>query len=77
MANSYEWSGIGYAPDGIEVVGGRGDVSVGRGPSRLTSNREDGAVVENGVFRCEIPDSEGGMNTLYIGVYSEDSGSRV
>ena len=64
------------SPDGTEV-GSSGGVTVERGPSRLTLNQEDEAIVGNGVFSCEIPDSEGVMNTLYIGVYSEDSGSRV
>jgi hypothetical protein len=56
------------------VVDTSGGLFGSRGLSMLSLNRQDGAMVENGLFRCEIPDVEGDIQTLYAGVYSEDTG---
>lgn len=37
-------------------------------------NRPSGvASVESGLYRCEIPDDDGAIQTLYVGVYSSDN----
>ena len=41
----------------------------------LSLNRVPDAMLENGLYRCEIPDSEGDTQTLYAGVYSDDEGN--
>ena len=35
-------------------------------------NRRRGGV--NGIYRCEIPDTAGVNQTIYIGVYTADTG---
>ena len=69
-ANEARW----LIPDGT-VVGSNGDLFGRRGLSMLSLNRVPDAMLENGLYRCEIPDSEGDTQTLYAGVYSDDEGN--
>lgn len=40
-------------------------------------NREAGSEIETGLYRCDIPDAEGVIGVLYVGVYAGDiSGKR-
>ena len=57
------------------VVPASGDVYEGRGPSFLSLNSGSGVEVDNGLFRCEIPNTEGVDTTSYIGIYSTDLGT--
>ena len=57
------------------VVPASGDVYEGRGPSFLSLNSGSGVEVDNGLFRCEIPNTEGVDTTSYIGIYSIDLGT--
>ena len=43
-----------------------------RGQSVVRMNRRRGGV--NGIYRCVIPDAAGVNQTMYIGVYTADSG---
>ena len=57
------------------VVPASGDVYEGRGPSFLSLNSGSEVEVDNGLFRCEIPNTEGVDTTSYIGIYSTDFGT--
>ena len=61
-------------PDGT-VVDSRGNLFVNRGLSALSLNRVPDLVAVNGLYRCEIPDSEGVIQTLYAGLYSDNTGN--
>ena len=43
-----------------------------RGQMRVVLNRRRGGV--EGIYRCEIPDSMNVTQTIYIGVYTGDTG---
>ena len=60
-------------PDGTSVDSS-GDLFQRSGLSMLSLNRAADAMVENGLYQCEIPDSSGDIQTLYAGVYSADAG---
>ena len=60
-------------PDGTSVDSS-GDLFQRRGLSMLSLNRAPDAMVENGLYQCEIPDSSGVIQTLYAGVYSANAG---
>ena len=63
-----------YFPNGSRVPsGGREwDISRGRGQMVVHMHRRRGGV--KGIYRCEIPDTFGFIQTLYIGVYSARTG---
>ena len=48
-------------------------VSVSRGPSFLSLNREADAEIGDGLFHCEVPNAEGEIEELYIGLFSDSS----
>ena len=48
------------------------DLYRNRGPSIVRLNRRRGGVT--GIYRCEIPDTMNANQTIYIGVYSADTG---
>ena len=43
-----------------------------RGPSVVRMNRRRGGV--NGIYHCEIPDQNGVSQSLYVGVYTRNTG---
>ena len=63
-----------YFPNGSRIPGGdmNLDISRGRGQMVVHMNRRRGGV--EGIYRCEIPDTFGFIQTLYIGVYSASTG---
>ena len=62
-----------FFPNGTEVPSNdsKGDIYRTRGETVVHLNRRRGG--EEGVYRCEIPDSMNVTRTLYIGVYSAGS----
>ena len=65
-----EW----FFPNGTEVRGTGKEWNLYRSRknmSVLLSRRRDG---EDGIYRCEIPDSTNVMQTIYIGVYNTSTG---
>ena len=69
-------SGIGkwLFPNGTEVCssGESWDFYSTRGPMVVSLNHRGGG--EEGIYRCEIPDSMNVTQTIYIGVYTAGSG---
>lgn len=57
------------SPDG-SLANSNPGVSVTRGLSFLSLNREADMEISSGLFRCEIPNAEGAIEELYIGLYS-------
>ena len=45
-----------------------------RGSSFLRLHREINATLPRGLFCCKIPDESGASQTIYIGIYSKESG---
>ena len=63
-----------YYPNGTGVpnmVDGN-DFYRNRGPSVIRMNRRRGGV--NGIYHCEIPDQSGNNQSLYVGVYTRNTG---
>ena len=67
-----EW----FYPNGTEIVNEttqeERDIYRTRNQSVVRLNRK--RVGEEGIYRCEIPDSMNGTQTIYIGVYTASSG---
>ena len=63
-----------FFPNGSRVPsdGMNRDISRGRGQMVVHMRRRRGGV--KGIYRCEIPDTFGFIQTLYIGVYSANNG---
>ena len=63
-----------FFPNGTEVPGNdsKGDIYRTRGETVVSLNRRRGG--EEGVYRCEIPDSMNFNRNIYIGVYTAGSG---
>ena len=67
-----------YFPNGEKVSNSRldngtmPDIYRNRGPSVVRMNRRQGGV--NGIYRCEIPDTAGVNQTIYIGAYTASTG---
>ena len=63
-----------YYPNGIGVAnnGELWDFYRNRGPSVVHMHRRRGGVT--GIYRCEIPDTTGVDQTIYIGVYTANTG---
>ena len=61
-----------YFPNGSRVPGAMWDISRGRGQMVVSMYRRRGG--EEGIYCCEIPDTLGFIQTLYIGVYSASTG---
>ena len=53
------------------------DIFIDRGTNVVRLNHRKKATFPSGVFRCEIPDANGNIQNIYIGVYSERSGHGV
>ena len=56
----------------VPSSGAKWDYFRTRGQSVVHLQRRRGG--EEGIYRCEIPDAAGVVQTLYIGVYSKDTG---
>ena len=63
-----------YYPNGTGVAnsGVMWEFYRNRGPSVVRLNRRRGG--ENGIYRCEIPDAAGVEQTMFIGVYTANTG---
>ena len=64
-----------FFPNGSRVPSASGmnlDISRTRGQMVVSMNHRRGGV--EGIYRCEIPDTFGFIQTLYIGVYSANTG---
>ena len=63
-----------YFPNGTRVLssGNQWDFYRGRGQMVIYLNRRGGGV--KGIYHCEIPDSMNIIQTIYIGVYTADTG---
>ena len=63
-----------FFPNGTRVpgTGSQWNIYRSRGQMVVRMNRERGGV--EGIYRCEIPDTFGFTQTLYIGVYSASTG---
>ena len=64
-------SGNWFFPNGSRVLSGS-DFYRDSGQMVIRLNRRRGG--ENGIYRCEIPDSMNVIQTIYIGVYTASSG---
>ena len=71
-------NGTWFSSNGIETVGnGRtsiADFSRSRRPSAVLLNRRNAATGPTGLYRCEVLDSEGDLQLVYIGVYGGTGG---
>ena len=65
-----------YYPNGTGVAnsGNMWEFYRNRGQSVVRMNRRRGGV--NGIYRCVIPDAAGVNQTIYIGVYTADTGEK-
>ena len=63
-----------FFPNGTRVPSSdnQWDFHRGRGKMAVQLHRRGGG--EDGIYRCEIPDSMNVLQTIYIGVYTADSG---
>ena len=63
-----------FLPDGTRVAssGQQRGFHRTRGPSVVYMHRRRGG--EDGIYRCEIPDTAGVIQNLYIGVYNASTG---
>ena len=63
-----------YYPNGTRVVNSLNmwEFYRNRGQSVVRMNRRRGGV--NGIYHCEIPDTAGVNQTIYIGVYTAGTG---
>ena len=50
------------------------DFSRRREPRAVVLDRGNNAVVPIGLYRCEVPDADNTIQSLYIGVYTNDRG---
>ena len=50
------------------------DFSRRREPRAVLLGRRNNAVVPIGLYRCEVPDADDTIQSLYIGVYTNDRG---
>ena len=66
-----------YFPNGSRVLGsgGQRDFLRTRGQSVVRLHRRRGGV--NGIYHCEIPDAMNVIQTIYIGVYTADTGESL
>ena len=45
-----------------------------RGPSILSLNRGSGeGAIQSGLYRCLIPDSEGAIQIMFVGLYPDNT----
>ena len=69
-------SGLGnwFFPNGTKVpsTGGQGDFHRTRGQMVVALQRRRGG--EEGIYHCKIPDSTNIVQTIYIGVYTANTG---
>ena len=63
-----------YFPNGtrVPISGQQWDLHRTRGQSTVLLHRRRGGA--NGVYHCEIPNTTGFIQTIYIGVYTADTG---
>ncbi len=64
-----------YFPDDTVVPSMASDVYGRSGPSTVSLNRMSGAGISDGLFRCVVIDMAGNNQTLYLGVYSNTTGT--
>ena len=50
------------------------DFSRRREPRAVVLDRRNSAVLPIGLYRCEVPDAGNAIQSLYIGVYTNDRG---
>ena len=53
------------------------DFSRSRRPSAVLMNRRNNVISPTGLYRCEVLDSAGVFQSLYIGVYGHTGGEHV
>ena len=65
-----------YYPNGTGVAnsGQQWEFYRSRGPSVVRLHRRRGEVT--GIYRCEIPNAAGVNQTMYVGVYTADTGEK-
>ena len=63
-----------FFPNGSQVFnkGDGWDFYTNRGPSVVRMHRRRGGVT--GIYYCKIPDDDGGVQILYVGVYTNTTG---
>ena len=63
-----------YYPNGTGVanIGQQWEFYRNRGPSVVRLNKRRGGV--NGIYHCKIPDQNGVSQSLYVGVYTRNTG---
>ena len=65
-----------FLPGRDSAVGGTStsNYSRRREPKAVVLDRRNNAVSPIGLYRCEVPDSGNTIQSLYIGVYTNDRG---
>ena len=65
-----------YFPNGSAVRANNSnhDSYRNRGTNVVGLNRRDNTIIPTGIFRCEIPDTSGINQTVYIGIYPQGQG---
>ena len=66
-------------PDGTNVgfVGDDSSFFMFRNPSRVSLSRASAFSPESGIYQCQIPGSDGSIQTLYIGLYPDGEGESM
>ena len=67
--------GVWYFPDGTEVPRSSSGFNRDRGTSFVALSRGSSSNVVTGLFRCEIPDVNGEIVTLIVGIYRSVKGN--
>ena len=62
--------GLWNYPNSSSVPGGTGPIYRTRGPSSILLNRKSSATQPTGIFRCDIPNENGIIQNISIGIYS-------
>ena len=65
-----------FLPDRDSAVEGTSSANFSRRrePRAVVLDRRNNAVVPIGLYRCEVPDAGNTIQSLYIGVYTNDRG---
>ena len=74
LGDWYYPNGTGVPNKIINVQNLQWDFYRTRGPSVVRMLRRRGGVT--GIYRCEIPDAAGVNQTMYIGLYAENTGEK-
>ncbi len=72
-------SGEWYQPGQTMPVGGSGKIAItnfsrNRNPSAVLLNRRNAATGPTGLYQCDVADSRGANQSLYVGVYGTNEG---